>query len=83
MTTNLQELQIIERELVVIYPDWENTYMWVKDFRVTHDIEQRARLNLFVQNHDSFDNEVRFAQVLGHHFGSFHDLECKALEQAR
>jgi len=77
---NLEELQIIERELIDIYPDWENTYMWVKDFRETHDIEQRSRLNPFVKQHDCFESEVRFVQELGHHFGSFQDLECKALK---
>merc|ERR1719394_967144 len=46
--TNLEELQIIERELVDIYPDWDNTYMWVQDFRETHDFEQRSSLNPFV-----------------------------------
>merc|ERR1719251_347767 len=41
--TNLEELQIIERELVDIYPDWDNTYMWVQDFREAHDLEQQSK----------------------------------------
>jgi len=77
---NLEELQIIEKELVDIYPDWDNTYTWVKDFRETHDLEQLSGSNPFVQKHDSFDGEVKFVQELGHHFGSFQDLECKALK---
>merc|ERR1719203_245860 len=77
---NTDELWIIEREVVELYPDWESTYMWVKDFRVRHDLELQSERNPFIRHHDSFDSEVRFVQELFHNFGSFQDLECKALK---
>merc|ERR1719203_582435 len=77
---NTDELWIIEREVLVLYPQWESTYMWVKDFRETHDLELQSERNPFIRHHDSFDSEVRFMQELGHNFGSFQDLECKALK---
>merc|ERR1719203_843222 len=77
---NTDELWIIEREVVELYPQWESTYMWVKDFRETHDLELQSERNPFIRHRDSFDSEVRFVQELGHNFGSFQDLECKTLK---
>merc|ERR1719203_1712499 len=77
---NTDELWIIEREVVELYPDWESTYMWVKDFRVRHDLELQSERNPFIRHHDSFESEVRFMQELWHNFGSFQDLECKTLK---
>jgi len=66
--------------LVDIYPDWPATYMWVEDFHHTHDFVLGSRRNPFVTQGDSYESSVSFAHELGHHFGSFQDLECKSLK---
>jgi len=76
----IDELNYFESELTKFYSDWETTYMWVKDFRKTHDLQLQSVRNPFLRHRDSFDSEVRFVQELGHHFGSFQDLSCKSIK---
>merc|ERR1719491_1653558 len=40
----------------------------------------RDQRNPFVPQRETFDSSVAFVEELGHHFGSFQDLECKALK---
>merc|ERR1719401_2277893 len=54
--------------------------MWVQDFRETHDLSQQSSRNPFVPQKESFDTSAAFVRELGHRFGSFQDLECKALK---
>jgi len=76
----IEELEFIESEMASIYPDWDDTYMWVKDFHEAQDLELQSKRNPFIRYRPSFDSDVRFVQELGHHFGSFQDLQCKALK---
>jgi len=78
--TGMDHLNFVEQKLVEIYPDWPSTSMWVEDLRHTHNLMLQPRRNPFVQHHESFEGSVAFVQELWHHFGSFQDLECKALK---
>jgi len=70
----------VEEKLVEIYPDWPGTNMWVQDMRLTQDMLLQPRRNPFVPHHETFEGSVAFVQELWHLFGSFQDLECKALK---
>jgi len=78
--TSLEDFEFLETALVEIYPDWPGTYMWVEDLRQTHELQLQPRRNPFVPGRDSFDKSATFVQELGHHFGAFQDLECRALK---
>jgi len=79
--TGMEHLNFVEEKLVEIYPDWPGTNMWVQDMRLSQDLLlQASTRNPFVPHHDSFEGSVAFVQELWHHFGSFQDLECKALK---
>lgn len=79
--TDMSQFDILEEELLEIYPDWPGTYMWVEDFRRTYDMMRQSRKNPFrAPQPDTFESSVSFVQELGHNFGSFQDLECKALK---
>jgi len=78
--TSLEDFEFLESALTEIYPDWPGTYMWVEDLRQTHELQLQPRQNPFVPGRDSFDKSATFVQELGHHFGAFQDLECRALK---
>jgi len=78
--TGVDHLKFVEEKLVEIYPDWPSTYMWVQDMRHAHDLQLEPRRNPFVPRHETFEGTVTFVQDLWHRFGSFQDLECKALK---
>jgi len=78
--TDMSQFDILEQELVEIYPDWPGTYMWVEDLHHTQNLMLHSRRNPFVAQRETFDSSVAFVQELGHNFGSFQDLECKALK---
>jgi len=78
--TGMEDFDFLERELPEIYPDWHDTYMWLEDLQETHDLMLQSRRNPFVAKRDTFDTSVAFVQEFGHNFGSYQDLECKALK---
>lgn len=78
--TDVSQLQVFEEHLLDIYPEWPGTYLWVEDFRQTHNLMLQPRRNPFLKQPETFDSSVTFVQEFGHHFGSFQDLECKALK---
>jgi len=79
--SGIDHLNFMEQKLVEIYPDWPGTYMWVEDMRQTHELMTQSRRNPFVpQSGETFEGSVAFVQDLWHNFGSFQDLECKALK---
>lgn len=78
--TDASQIDILQRELLEIYPDWPGTYMWVEDLRETHTLRTKPQCNPFVKRRDSFDNAVELVRELSHSFGAFQDLECKTLK---
>jgi len=78
--TGMEDFDFLEQELPSIYPDWEGTYMWAEDFEQTEKLLHQAERNPFVPQKDTFDRSVAFVQELGHHFGAFQNLECRALK---
>merc|ERR1719512_176231 len=78
--TDLKYFNFLERELLDIYPEWPSTYMWVEDLGHAHKLALQPRTNPFVPQRETFDRSVEFLQEVWHQFGSFQDLECKALK---
>jgi len=78
--TGIEDFKFMEGELLDIYPEWPSTYMWVKDLGHAHKLALQPRTNPFVPQRETFDRSVEFVQELWHQFGSFQDLECKALK---
>lgn len=78
--TGVEHLKWTETKLIEIYPDWPSTYMWVEDMRQTHNLMRQSHQNPFVPHHETFAGSVALVQDLWHNFGSFQDLECKALK---
>merc|ERR1719330_1059250 len=78
--TDVSLIDVLEHELIEIYPDCPGTYMWVEDFRHTHDLMLQSQRNPFVDAQHTFETSVAFVQELAHNFGSFQDLECKSLK---
>merc|ERR1719384_2628354 len=48
--------------------------------RHAHDLLHQSRRNPFVPHQETFEGSVALVQDLWHNFGSFQDLECKALK---
>merc|ERR1740129_931299 len=63
------------------YPNLDETNMWVRDLRGTHDLERSSHINPFVKHAASFDSTSAFVLELGHRFGSFQNLECHTLKR--
>jgi len=78
--TSMEDFDFLEKELPNIYPDWQGTYMWVEDLHQTQSLMLQSRRNPFVPHQETFDTSAAFVRELGHQFGSFQDLECKALK---
>lgn len=78
--TGMEDFEFLERELPEIYPDWEGTWMWVEDLHEANSLMLQPRRNPFVPHRETYDSSYDFVQELGHHFGAFQDLECKALK---
>jgi len=79
--TSIESIRHMEAHLLDIYPDWEVTHMWLKDLRQTHKLMLHSRRNPFNGSpQETFDDSVEFVKELKHSFGSFQDLECKALK---
>jgi len=78
--TDMESSDRWEKVLVNEYPDWKNTYRWVRDFRMTREFMHEPRTNPFVPQRETFDKSVALAKDLWHSFGSFQDLECRALK---
>merc|ERR1740121_720171 len=71
-------LRKMEQELEDEFVIWPDVAMWARDLRGSFHAEQ-ARRNSFVHP-GSFDKVAEYAQELGHHFGSFQNLECQYLK---
>lgn len=78
--TSLREIQVLEKELVDMYPGWSDTWMWVEDYTQVHEWITRSRRSPFVTKGQSFDDSVELVQTVGHHFGSYQNLECTKLK---
>lgn len=74
------ELEELKVRITETYPDFPDTRMWLNDLRHTHEREQFNRRNPFVERKSSFDESLKLAYELGHRFGAFQDLECRALK---
>merc|ERR1719277_1852159 len=74
------ELEELKVRITETYPDFPDTRMWLDDLRHTHEREQFNRRNPFVERKSSFDESLKLAYELGHRFGAFQDLECRALK---
>jgi len=77
---NHAELEELKARVTETYPDFPDTHMWLDDLRHTHELEQLNRRNPFVKRMSSFDESLKFAYEVGHRFGAFQDLECRALK---
>merc|ERR1719203_141336 len=77
---SMDAIQYVERALLEQYPYWDETHMWLKDFRQAHKIMLLPRRNPFQKPAESFDDSVELVKELKHNFGSFQDLECKTLK---
>jgi len=75
-TMDLRRMELELRDEFIIWPD---VTMWARDLRSTVRSEQVQR-NAFASP-GSFDRVAAYAQELGHRFGSFQDLECRALKR--
>jgi len=74
------QLKILERELIRVYPAWGETQMWVSDLRNGYKFRLAGRLNPFVHEVHDFDKVVGFVQEVGHNLGRFQNLECHELK---
>jgi len=59
---------------------WFDAKMWVQDMQRSHIYSQRMRRNPFIADY-SLEDVIEVAQELGHHFGNFQNMECKALKE--
>jgi len=59
---------------------WFDAKMWAQDMRRSHLYSQRMRRNPFIADY-SLEDVIEVAQELGHHFGNFQNMECKALKE--
>merc|ERR1719491_1607534 len=68
-------------QLIAQYPNLNETSLWVQDLQLTHEFEQRSRVNPFVDRPATFDGTAEFVLQFGHRFGSFQNLECHMLKR--
>lgn len=73
------DFSAMEQDLVDNIIVWYDAKLWAQDMRLSLDYTQRSRRNPFV-NEYSFDHALEAAQEMGRHFGSFQNMECKALK---
>merc|ERR1719469_946440 len=79
MTGKVRSIAQVEAHVRNIFPDWDDSYMWVQDFRATKKW-MKDRTNPFRREIHSFDTEVAFAQDATFHFSSFQRSGCAALK---
>merc|ERR1719296_134847 len=71
------EAQMVEDIIV-----WFDAKMWLKDLQGSLEYTQRSRRNPFVAGlRYEFEHATEAVHELGHHFGTFQNLECKALKE--
>merc|ERR1719296_299707 len=71
------EAQMIEDIIV-----WFDAKMWLKDLQGSLEYAKRSRRNPFVKDLSyQFEHATEAVRELGHHFGTFQNLECKALKE--
>ena len=74
------EYRKMEEDLAQTYMAWVDTKTWAQDLRRSLDFTHRAQRNPFVQDY-TFDYAAKVAQEMGHRFGAFQNLECRALKE--
>merc|ERR1719195_299953 len=74
------QLRMVERTVREIYPAWDDTALWVDDFRNTVEFMQKPLSNPFKQKPHTFESTVAFTQEVTHHFSSYQRLECATLK---
>jgi len=62
------------------YPTWDETLLWSHDFMLTHAFTQECRINPFVEQSRSFEQQIEVLQEMGHTLGTFQNLECHRLK---
>merc|ERR1719382_1211670 len=72
---------MMRARLVLQYPNLAETNMWVRDLRLTHELEWYSRRNPFLQRSSSFDSTAAFVLKFSHSFGAFQNLECHSLKR--
>lgn len=76
---DLHELKMLETRMPEYYPAWADTAMWAMDSLHTFD-RTRALQQPFSSKSNTFESMVDFAQMAGHNFGAFQNLECVTLK---
>lgn len=73
-----EEYAETERNVVKVYPTWDDTYLWVKD--TTTAFYGNREGNPFMGQHSSFVEAAALVEDLGHRWGAFQNLECYVLK---
>jgi hypothetical protein len=81
LVPNASVVDLLINEAVEVYPNWEDTYLWVQDLRLAHDYAHESKRNPFVVRPETFSGAADFVQYSGHSFGSFQQLECRTLKE--
>jgi hypothetical protein len=82
VASNSRELTDMAAEVQELYPNFNETAMWMEDLIHVDSWEQRHTRNPFVvEVIPSFKESVAFALKLSHRFGAFQNLECHTLKR--
>jgi len=79
---SMKAVRIIDANMWSVYPDWDNTLMWVKDMRSDFAWVLRDARNPFVSADQTYEENARLLHNIKEHYNSYQNLECQHLKSS-